>query len=119
MISTSGAAQSRGANRDEKQQSSRRIGMFPGVGSAFLAIGMTAFFPRLGMRAVAAVQAASPAARQIGTVKAVNANTLTLAGDAGQTYTVTVVESARVLQLAPGSTDLKSAQVIALTDIAV
>jgi len=82
------------------------------------------FGPILGLtelQAVAAVQtpAATPAARQIGTVKSVSGSILTLADAAGQTYTVTVVETARVLQLAPGSTDLKSAQVIALTDIAV
>jgi len=76
------------------------------------------FGPILGLtelQAVAAVQtpAATPAARQIGTVKSVSGSILTLADAAGQTYTVTVVETARVLQLAPGSTDLKSAQVIA------
>jgi co-chaperonin GroES (HSP10) len=38
--------------------------------------------------------------------------------DAGQAVTVKVADGARILQLAPGSTDLKSAQVITLTEIA-
>jgi Domain of unknown function (DUF5666) len=68
--------------------------------------------------AQAAASNAAPAAHQIGTVKSISANTVTLTTDAGQTYSVTVVEGARVLQIAPGSTDLKSAQAIALADIA-
>ncbi|HWZ51580.1 MAG TPA: DUF5666 domain-containing protein [Granulicella sp.] len=68
--------------------------------------------------AQAAAPGTAPVARQIGTVKSISGSTVTLTTDAGQTYTVTVAESARVLQIAPGSTDLKSAQAIALTDIA-
>ncbi|QNI38429.1 hypothetical protein H7846_04830 [Edaphobacter sp. 4G125] len=64
-------------------------------------------------------QGAPAAARQIGTVKAVSGNTLTLATDNGSQVSVSVAEGARILQLAPGSTDLKSAQQIALSDIAV
>ena len=66
-----------------------------------------------------AAQTAAPSAHQIGTVKAISGSTVTLSTDAGQTYTVSVDDGARILQIAPGSTDLKSAQVIALTDIAV
>lgn len=62
--------------------------------------------------------AAAPAARQLGTIKAISGNTLTLATDGGAQVSVTVAEGARILQLAPGSTDLKSAQQIALSDIA-
>jgi len=62
---------------------------------------------------------AAAAARQIGTVKAISGNTLTLAADSGAQMSVTVAEGARILQLAPGSTDLKSAQPIALSDISV
>jgi hypothetical protein len=39
--------------------------------------------------------------------------------DAGQEVVVSVPDGARILQLAPGSTDLKTAQTIALKDIAV
>ena len=63
--------------------------------------------------------ASAPAAvRQIGTVKAVAGNSLTLTTDAGQEVVVSVADGARILQLAPGSTDLKTAQTITLTDIA-
>jgi co-chaperonin GroES (HSP10) len=73
--------------------------------------------------AVAAAQtptaSAPAAARQIGTVKAVAGSSLTLTTDAGQEVVVSVADGARILQLAPGSTDLKTAQTITLTDIAV
>lgn len=66
----------------------------------------------------AVLMAQSPAvAKQIGTVKAISGANLTLTTDAGQQVVVSVVDGARILQLAPGSTDLKSAQVITLTDI--
>ena len=63
--------------------------------------------------------AAPAAARQIGTVTAVAGNSLTLKTDAGQEISVAVADGARILQLAPGSTDLKTAQTITLADIAV
>jgi len=69
--------------------------------------------------AFAQTPAASPAAaRQIGTVKAMTGNSLTLTTDAGQEVAVSVADGARILQLAPGSTDLKTAQTITLADIA-
>src|SRR5580704_11777715 len=72
-----------------------------------------------GVVLMAQTPAAAPAARQLGTVTAVAGNSLTLKTDAGQMVTVSVADGARILQLAPGSTDLKSAQTIALKDIAV
>src|SRR5260370_12658217 len=81
-----------------------------------------AFVVGSGAMAVAAAQApaAAPApARQIGTVKAIAGTTLTLATDAGQPVTVTLADAVRIVQLPPGSTDLKAATSIALTDIAV
>ncbi len=73
------------------------------------------------MALVAQAPAAAPtaAARQLGTVTAIAGNSLTLKTDAGQEVVVSVPEGARILQLAPGSTDLKTAQTIALKDIAV
>lgn len=68
---------------------------------------------------VAMAQAAAAANRQIGTVRAVTGNSLTLATDSGSQVSVTVAEGARIVQLAPGSTDLKSAEPIALSEIAV
>ena len=73
--------------------------------------------------AVAAAQnptaSAPAAARQIGTVKVAAGDNLTLTTDAGQEVVVSVADGARILQLAPGSTDLKTAQTITLSDIAV
>ncbi len=71
-----------------------------------------------GAPLLAQAPAAPATARQLGTVTAVSGNSLTLKTDAGQAVTVNVADGARILQLAPGSTDLKSAQVIALTNIA-
>ncbi|NYF53078.1 DUF5666 domain-containing protein [Tunturiibacter gelidoferens] len=62
--------------------------------------------------------AASAAVRQIGTVKTIAGNSVTLTTDAGQEVVVSVADGARILQLAPGSTDLKTAQTITLGDIA-
>ena len=70
--------------------------------------------------AIAQTPAAAPAAaRQLGTVKAISGNTLTLAPDNGLPLTVTLTDTARIVQLAPGSTDLKAATPIAIADIAV
>jgi hypothetical protein len=69
-------------------------------------------------QAPAAAPAAAAAARQIGTVTAVAGSNLTLKTDAGQVVVVSVADGARILQLAPGSTDLKTAQAITLPDIA-
>jgi co-chaperonin GroES (HSP10) len=54
-----------------------------------------------------------------GTVKAVAGSSITMATDAGQSMTVNVASGAKVVQLAVGSTDLKTATPAQLTDIAV
>ena len=66
-----------------------------------------------------ALAQATPANRQLGTVKTVSANKLTIASDAGAISTINVVDDAKVLQLSPGNTDLKTAKTIALGDIEV
>lgn len=70
--------------------------------------------------AQSAAPAAAPAAanRQIGTIKAITGSSVTLTTDAGQQVAVTIPDGARILQLAPGSTDLKAAQAITLSDVA-
>lgn len=71
----------------------------------------------------AAQSPASPApastARQIGTVKTIEGPTLTLTTDAAQQVTVIMAPNARVVQLAPGSTDLKTAQPATLSEVTV
>ena len=66
-----------------------------------------------GLMAQAPAAAPAAAARHLGTVTAVAGNSLTLKTDAGQEVVVSVPDGARILQLAPGSTDLKTAQTIA------
>src|SRR5271170_6044109 len=86
---------------------------------ASLIVPMTVLSSGTVLTAQAPAAAPAAAARQLGTVTAVTGNSLTLKTDAGQEVTVSVADGARILQLAPGSTDLKTAQTIALTDIAV
>jgi co-chaperonin GroES (HSP10) len=67
-----------------------------------------------------ALHAQAPAAaRQLGTVKAIDGSTLTLTTSAGATVTVTVAPDAKVLQLPPGSTSLKDATQASVADVAV
>ncbi|MBN9617492.1 MAG: hypothetical protein J0G35_18165 [Acidobacteriales bacterium] len=68
--------------------------------------------------AAAQAPAAAAAAPKIGTVKSISGSTITFATDAGQQVAVTVAAGARILQLAPGSKDLKSAETITLGGIA-
>ncbi|MGA7060453.1 MAG: DUF5666 domain-containing protein [Candidatus Acidiferrales bacterium] len=59
----------------------------------------------------------NPITQQVGTVKAINGNTLTLASDEGTEVTVTVQDTTKIVQVAPGQKDLKSAVAIHLTDL--
>lgn len=63
-------------------------------------------------------QAQAAAGPKIGTVTTISGSTITLTTDSKQQITITVADGARILQLAPGSKDLKSAQTISLGDIA-
>jgi hypothetical protein len=62
-------------------------------------------------------QAATPAVRQAGTVKAISGNSITLAPDSGPEITIVVADSAKLVRVAPGQKDLKDAKPIQLTDI--
>ena len=100
-------------------------------GTGFSSLKKAGFFAVLGASLLSAVAgsittgsawaqatAASPG-RQLGTVKTVTPNKLTITTDAGLAVTINVVDGAKVLQIPPGSTDLKTAQTIALGDIEV
>jgi hypothetical protein len=69
------------------------------------------------------VRAQAPAApssvSQLGTVKSVSGTTVTLLTDQKQTITVNVPSEAKVVQLAVGSTDLKTAKPSQFSDIAL
>jgi len=73
--------------------------------------------PGVGFAQAAPATPATVTAR--GTVKSIAGNTITITTDQGQPLVFEPSDSARLLQLEPGSTDLKSAQTITLADIAV
>jgi Domain of unknown function (DUF5666) len=64
-----------------------------------------------------ATQTQSPITQQVGTVKAISDNTLTITSDAGAEVSVTVQDITKIVQVAPGQKDLKSAVAIHLTDL--
>jgi hypothetical protein len=66
-----------------------------------------------------AQQAASPApvAKEVGVVKSIDGSTITLTTDAGTDLVVQVVSNAKMLRVAPGQTDLKTAAPIQLSDL--
>jgi len=69
---------------------------------------------------VMAQAAAAPAGqRAAGTVKSTSATGLTLTTTAGQDVVVTIPDAVKVLMVAPGSKDLKSATPGSLGDVAV
>jgi hypothetical protein len=74
-----------------------------------------------GSSAVAAGPQASQGAiaKYIGKIKTINGNVLTLTRESGPEMTVTVEPNARLLRLAPGERDLKTAAPIQLQDLQV
>ena len=61
---------------------------------------------------------AQAAARFVGTITAINGNTITVKTDAGDSKQVEIPASAAIKQLAPGQKDLSAAATIQLTDLA-
>ncbi|HSK45455.1 MAG TPA: hypothetical protein VLA83_16370 [Candidatus Binatia bacterium] len=62
---------------------------------------------------------AGAAVKNVGAVKSISGKNLVLKTDAGPEITISVPDSARVVRLGPGQTDLKSAPAIALAEIQV
>jgi hypothetical protein len=74
----------------------------------------------LGQQGDAAQQAGAPKkARVVGVVKTVSGNTVTLTTDAGAEITLTIQPTARLVRMAPGQTDLKTATAIQLSEVQV
>lgn len=67
----------------------------------------------------ASTTAAPATARQIGTILAIEASSLTLTTDKGATIAVGLNGETKVVQLPAGSTDLKAAQPATMTDVVV
>jgi hypothetical protein len=68
-------------------------------------------------REIAQAAAQTPVAKQVGVVKSISGNALTLTTDSGTDLTVQVVSNAKMVRVAPGQTDLKSAAPIQLSDV--
>ena len=64
-------------------------------------------------------QTAATVARKTGTVKSIQGNAITLKPDTGADVNVTVQDGAKVMRIAPGQTDLKSAAPMTLQEIQV
>ncbi|HKC71665.1 MAG TPA: DUF5666 domain-containing protein [Terriglobales bacterium] len=71
----------------------------------------------LAAAAGAQTAAQSGIAKQIGTIKAISGNAITLTPESGADVPVTVADSARILRLNPGDKDLKNATPIQLQDL--
>jgi Domain of unknown function (DUF5666) len=59
----------------------------------------------------------SGAEKQVGTVKAISGNSITLTTDGGASINIQVQEATRMVRVAPGKTDLKAATTIHLQDL--
>ena len=71
-------------------------------------------------QADSAQQAGAPKkARVVGVVKTVSGNTVTLTTDAGSEINLTIQPTTRLMRMAPGQTDLKTATAIPLSDVQV
>ena len=84
------------------------------TGIAFLAAPLAA---PAASREIAQAATQAPVAKQVGVVKSISGNVLTLTTDSGADVTVQVVSNAKMVRVAPGQTDLKSAAPIQLSDV--
>ena len=73
-----------------------------------------------GQQNNAAQQAGGPKkTRVVGVIKSVSGNTVTLTTDAGADISVTIQPATRLMRLAPGQTDLRTASPIQVSDVQV
>ena len=84
---------------------------------AAVCAGKELFSPTMAAAAQSAGAAQQAIAKRIGTIKSISGNVLTLEPTSGPTVTVNVQPNARILRLAPGEKDLKSAAPIQVTDL--
>jgi hypothetical protein len=92
------------------------------ISACVLACGLLASGSAQAGEAVQPLQAQSGAAtapRPVGVVKSISGNSLVLKTDSGPEVTVSIADGTRIVRLAPGQTDLKSATPITLTDLQV
>ena len=107
-------------SQNRTSQALKSLALRPMCALSFCALPFAVGAPTLMSTALLAQAPAPPAApRQLGTVKAIEGSTLTIATAAGAQVTVEVSATTPVLQLPPGSTDLKTATATTLANIAV
>jgi hypothetical protein len=108
------------------------MGFRDGRRSGFLgAAAVMIFFLACALATNVAAEQAAPAAapgpapaqaaltQSLGTVKAINGKVITLTLDAGNEVTVNVQDTTKIVQVAPGQKDLKTATPIQVTDLQV
>ena len=89
----------------------RRLAAVAGAGL------LAGFFLCLPAQAQEAQPGAAAAVRKVGTVKSITGNTLVVKPDSGADANVTVADSTRILRVATGQTDLKSATPMQLSEV--
>ncbi|MES2221240.1 MAG: DUF5666 domain-containing protein [Acidobacteriota bacterium] len=96
------------------------MGSFRFLGSLALIGGLTAIVPPVACNLLAqqANPQSAPVSRLVGAVVSVNGQSLTVKPDTGPPTTVTVADSARVLETTPGAKTIAGAKPIHLTDLA-
>lgn len=83
------------------------------------ASGVIASAPAVGAARTAALQQAAPAARALGTIKAIKGSTITLTTDDGKDIDIPVQDVTRIVRVEPGSKDLKGATALPFKDLQV
>src|SRR5579871_1552446 len=84
----------------------------------FAGMSLMTFAALLTMAPQLKAQAAPPATRFVGTITAINGDTLTVKADSGEIRPVQVPASAILKQIEPGQKDLSAAQSIQLSTLA-
>ena len=88
--------------------------------TAIVALLLCAALPHFAQQTEASQQANAPKkTRAVGVVKSISGSTLALTTDSGSEINITLLPTTRLLRMAPGQTDLKSATPIQLSDIQV
>lgn len=96
-----------------------KLSVWTGCFAATLAIFVVSLAHAAAQPPQAQGQTAPAAAQAIGAIKSIAGTTLILTPDKGADVTVAVQPAARIVQVAPGQTDLKNAAAIQLSDLQV
>lgn len=87
----------------------------------FIICAITILAPCSAAAQPQAQQAAPPSAveKQVGAIKSIDGNTITITTDAGASASVSVQPTTKIVRVAPGQTDLKTAVPVELKDLQV